>query len=61
MKPGSDGSLTIYMQSESPGADKQADWLPSPKTGTFKLALRLYVRRKQVADGTWKPPAVRRN
>ena len=60
MKPGNDGSLTIYIQSESPGADQQANWLPSPKTGTFKLALRLYVPRKQVADGTWKPPAVQR-
>ena len=60
MKPGNDGSLTIYIQSESPGADKQANWLPSPKTGTFKLALRLYVPKKQVADGTWKPPAVQR-
>jgi len=60
MKPGSDGSLTIYIQSESPGADKQANWLPSPKTGTFKLALRLYVPKKQVADGSWKPPAVQR-
>jgi hypothetical protein len=60
MKPGSDGSLTIYIQSESPGGDKQANWLPSPKTGTFKIALRLYVPKKQVADGTWKPPAVQR-
>ena len=60
MKPGNDGSLTIYIQSESPGADKQANWLPSPKTGTFKLALRLYVPKKPVTDGTWKPPAVQR-
>ena len=43
MKIGNDGSLTIYIQSESPGADKRANWLPSPKTGTFKLALRLYM------------------
>jgi hypothetical protein len=60
LKPGSDGSLTIYIQSAWPGAGKQANWLPSPATGTFKLALRLYLPRKRVADGTWKPPAVQR-
>jgi hypothetical protein len=57
---GADGSLTLYVQSESPGPDKETNWLPAPKTGTFKLALRLYVPKKQVADGTWKPPAVQR-
>jgi hypothetical protein len=57
---GSDGSLTLYIQSESPGPDKERNWLPAPKAGTFKLALRLYVPKKQVADGTWRPPAVRR-
>src|SRR5262245_26874420 len=53
-----DGSLTIYIQSDPPGADKARNWLPAPKAGAFKLALRLYVPRKQVADGTWKPQAV---
>jgi hypothetical protein len=57
---GADGSLTIYIQSESPGADKESNWLPAPKQGPFKLALRLYVPKKQVADGAWKPPAVQR-
>ena len=59
MKVGDDGSLTIYIQNKSPGQDKQINWLPSPK-GPFKLALRLYVPKKSVADGTWKPPAVTR-
>ncbi len=58
MKLGDDGSLTIYLQNESPGAEKKANWLPTPKDGGFKLALRLYVPKKQVADGTWTPPAV---
>src|SRR5262245_28341517 len=58
-KLGADGSLTLYIQSGSPGADKESNWLPAPKKGAFKLALRLYVPRKQVADGSWKPPAVR--
>ena len=55
-----DGSLTLYIQSDSPGADKKSNWLPAPKEGPFKLALRLYVPKKQVADGTWQPPAVQR-
>ena len=59
-KLGDDGSLTIYLQGESPGKDKESNWLPTPKDGTFKLALRLYVPKPQVADGTWKPPAVKR-
>src|SRR5262245_38008409 len=57
---GADGSLTLYIQSDSPGSDKERNWLPAPKAGTFKLALRLYVPKKQVAEGTWKPPAVQR-
>ena len=60
MKRDPDGSLTIDIQSDSPGGDKAGNWLPAPKSGTFKLALRLYVPKKQVADGTWKPPAVQR-
>ncbi|HKE84687.1 MAG TPA: DUF1254 domain-containing protein [Vicinamibacterales bacterium] len=60
LKFGPDGSLTLYIQSESPGKDKERNWLPAPKQGTFKLALRLYIPKQQVADGTWKPPAVQR-
>ena len=57
---GDDGSLTIYIQSESPGADKEANWLPAPKEGEFRVALRLYGPKKEVADGTWSPPAIKR-
>ena len=60
MKLGDDGSLTIYIQSESPGQEKESNWLPSPKGEVFKVALRLYVPKKQVADGSWRPPAVQR-
>jgi hypothetical protein len=60
MKPNTDGSLTIYMQSESPGQDKEANWLPAPKTGPFKVALRLYVPRESVRNGDWVPPALAR-
>jgi len=59
-KLGDDGSLTLYIQGDSPGADKESNWLPSPKQGPFKIALRLYIPKQPVADGTWKPPAVQR-
>ena len=58
MAPGPDGSLTIYIQSESPGKDKEANWLPAPKTAPFKMALRLYAPRESVRDGSWVPPAI---
>ena len=57
---GEDGSLTIYIQNESPGADKEANWLPSP-TGKFHLMLRLYWpddKAPSIIDGAWKIPAV---
>src|SRR5262245_52581852 len=60
MKVADDGSLTIYIQAEPPSADKQANWLPSPKQGGMLLALRLYAPKKEVADGTWSPPPIRR-
>lgn len=60
MKFDDDGSLTLYIQSDSPGTDKGSNWLPAPKDDDFKLALRLYAPKKEVADGTWVPPAVQR-
>jgi hypothetical protein len=60
MKFGEDGSLTIYIQAEPPSPDRQANWLPAPKQGEFRLALRLYAPRKEVAKGTWSPPPVKR-
>jgi hypothetical protein len=53
-----DGSLTIYIQHESPGQDKEANWLPAPKGEIGFLALRLYVPKQQVIDGVWKPQPV---
>jgi hypothetical protein len=60
MQPNTDGSLTIYIQSESPGEDKEANWLPAPKTGPFKLALRLYAPQKSVLNEDWVPPGIQR-
>jgi hypothetical protein len=60
MTPNPDGSLTIYIQGESRGKDKEANWLPALKGAPFKLALRLYTPRGNVRDGSWVPPAVER-
>src|SRR5262249_45341937 len=54
-----DGSLDLYVQHDSPGKDKEANWLPAPQ-GDFNLILRMYWPKAAVFDGTWKPPAVRR-
>jgi hypothetical protein len=52
-----DGSLTIYIQNENPGRNREANWLPAPE-GPFYLVLRLYWPEQQVVDGAWVPPAV---
>ncbi|HTV93370.1 MAG TPA: DUF1214 domain-containing protein, partial [Verrucomicrobiae bacterium] len=51
-----DGSLTIYIQAQSPGADKESNWLPSPASGPFNYVVRLYGPKQSVLDGTWKLP-----
>lgn len=60
IKFGNDGSLTLYIQNEMPGTDKETNWLPAPKDGEFRVALRPYGPKKEVADGTWSPPAIKR-
>jgi hypothetical protein len=63
MKKNADGSLTIYIQKESPGKDKQANWLPAPN-GEVYLVMRLYWPKTEnpsilpAGSGTWQPPGV---
>jgi hypothetical protein len=53
-----DGGLTLYIQNESPGKDKEANWLPAPK-GPFFIAMRLYWPKPEAIEGTWAAPPVK--
>lgn len=61
MKKNADGSLTIYVQKDSPGEDKENNWLPAP-AGPVYLVMRLYWPNSEAPSilppgrGTWKPP-----
>ncbi|MEI7937287.1 MAG: DUF1254 domain-containing protein [Verrucomicrobiota bacterium] len=63
LKKNDDGSLTIYIQHDSPGADKESNWLPAP-SGPIYMAMRLYWPKTEPpsilppGEGTWKPPGV---
>ncbi len=64
MKKNADGSLTLYIQNKSPGADKESNWLPAPN-GEIYLVMRLYWPKTEApsvlpaGDGTWQPPGVK--
>ena len=63
MKKNADGSMTLYIQKDSPGADKEANWLPAPND-TIYLVMRLYWPKAEVPSilppgtGTWRPPGI---
>ena len=56
---GGDGSLEIYLQAESPGADKEANWLPAPE-GDFFVAMRMYIPAELAISGQYRLPFIRR-
>jgi len=64
MKKNEDGSLTLYIQKDNPGPDKESNWLPAPND-TIYLVMRLYWPKTEApsvlpaGEGTWKPPAIK--
>ncbi|MPZ39256.1 MAG: DUF1254 domain-containing protein [Rhizobiales bacterium] len=59
LKRDADGGLTLIVQNESPGKDKEANWLPAPK-GPFAMALRLYWPKEEAVKGKWTQPPLQR-
>jgi hypothetical protein len=63
MKKNPDGSLTLYIQKDSPGKAKESNWLPAPN-GPIYLVMRLYWPKTEApsilppGEGTWRPPAI---
>ena len=63
MKKNEDGSLTLYIQKDNPGADKESNWLPAPND-TIYLVMRLYWPKTEPpsilppGEGTWSPPGI---
>jgi len=61
LKHNADGSVDLYLQASSPGAGKDANWLPTTQSGKFIPMLRLYWPKEtppSILDGTWKPPPI---
>jgi hypothetical protein len=62
LKANPDGGVDLYIQKDTPGADKEANWLPAP-AGDFVLMLRVYWPNESdpsIIDGTWKVPPVKK-
>lgn len=60
LKKDADGGFTLYVQHESPGADRESNWLPAPK-GPFVCVLRLYWPDQAAVSGKWKAPPIERS
>lgn len=59
LKRDSDGGIMLYVQNDSPGTDKESNWLPAPK-GPFFTVLRLYWPKSEALNGKWKVPPLQR-
>jgi hypothetical protein len=58
-KHDADGGLTLYIQNESPGKDRESNWLTAPK-GWFMVVMRLYWPKEAALDGKWTAPQLQR-
>jgi hypothetical protein len=59
LKKDADGGITLYIRNESPGKEKEANWLPAPK-GPFVMAMRLYWPKEEAVDGKWTAPPAKK-
>ncbi|KAA0081253.1 DUF1254 domain-containing protein [Mycolicibacterium sp. P9-64] len=59
LKYDADGSLTLFVQHDNPGPERESNWLPAPK-GPLGVTMRLYAPKAEVLDGRWRPPLVRK-
>jgi len=60
LKYNPDGSLDVYIQANSPGLDKESNWLPLPPSGMVNLTIRIYNPKKEALDPAYKFPPVMR-
>src|SRR5438046_9175050 len=58
LKRDADGAWTLLIQNESPGKDKEPNWLPAPK-GPLVIAMLLYLPQEEAVDGKWTAPPAR--
>jgi hypothetical protein len=59
LKRDADGGLTLYVQHDSPGADKESNWLPAPG-GPFFVVMRLYWPKPEALNGKWTAPPLQK-
>jgi DNA sulfur modification protein DndE len=57
LKVAANGSTTLYIQADSPGKDKELNWLPAPKAG-FYMLMRMYLPKIEVLNGQYEIPGV---
>jgi hypothetical protein len=58
LKYNRDGSLDVYLQRDSPGTDKEPNWLPIPRSGSYNVTVRVYQPEQSILDGTYKLPPI---
>ena len=59
LKLNADSSLTIYIQKDSPGKEKESNWLPAPDSDAY-VVLRCYWPKEAILNGTWKAPEIKK-
>jgi hypothetical protein len=59
LKYGEDGSLTLFLQKDFPGPDKESNWLPTPQTGNFRPIMRMYQPKQPILEGSYHLPGIK--